>query len=840
MSVAFSSSYAGVEWKAARTDTQDLITAVMGQDLSRIFTAVSSLAQASADTKKAPASFAPLELRHPIWKRTFAALQINDGEGIAVVFPVIAQVAHLDRMHEAAFRKVTSISGGAKLLSEVNEFLAAVKTDFLTSISNYSDRNTSSSAVEVLQRPGIVKSVVKLMLSPAEDLQLAGQTVVGLAFDADVRMDCFRALLGNHPDGTLEGIFEFLSTFREYSYTVPEACSLSKSLVRCLTDIMEVLCAAPNGLLNNVRFLRSSDPKGPAAQLPKLWTSMNQALALIFKRTPAWARYYNNEEMIVWMRDALIFGREMLAERGAFESAASTVTTVTQLQSKSIPKKMLNDMQQILTELTRWLRLTDEELLHQSFILIESLFTCFKENKVTPQKDVVDRLKRYLKEAREKNTADSPRTRLSSSKLNKLQSILGSFEDESEKDVEIVSVVAKPKLVPISISDDDEEDVEIVEKWELKNKGKSSKHVRSDGKPLTKAALPTQSTSTKSFKSSKPSKPSKPTQSSYFSEKDQKLLDQTVAIPKFRRSSTSTAGSSRPHPTRPSDGSRNGGSSRASTVSRNNSESGESESEEEESQAAVLRSMADKKKELSKLPRIRKVTERRQIKTIDVTTGKNAMEERLKQQREADAQRRLSARMNPDVSGLHRALLSWDYSHQGPVPPGENLRPMRVPDNFTDPAHYGRVFGPLLLHELWAQIEDTKQNALEFYSCTISARSHSDTWVDIEAAIQEGVRKDWYLMENDVVLLRSREGDKSVMAKASSSKQSNSGLACRLRVVADGNDHGLQINTVWKLAKLFRYLLAGCYTSPALTGILFQLEHDSSRIFCPRHASLLR
>ncbi|KAK0221815.1 SEN1 N terminal-domain-containing protein [Armillaria fumosa] len=798
VSVAFSSSYGGVEWKAARTDAQDLITTVMGQDLSRIFTAVSSLAQASADAKKVPASFASLDLRHPIWKRTFAALQINDGEGIAVVLPVIAQVAHLDRMHEAAFRKATSISGGAKLLSEVNEFLAAVKTDFLTSISNYSDRNTSSSAVEVLQRPGIVKSVVKLMLSPAEDLQLAGQTMVGLAFDADVRMDCFRALLGNHPDGTLEGIFEFLSNFREYSYTVPEACGLSKSLVRCLTDIMEVLCAAPNGLLNNAHFLRPSDLKGPAAHLPRLWTSMSQALALIFKRTPAWARYYDNEEMIVWMRDALIFGREMLAERGAFESAASTVTTVTQLQSKSVPKKMLNDMQQILTELTRWLRLTDEELLHQSFTLIESLFTCFKENKVTPQKDVVDRLKRYLKEAREKNTADSSRTRLSSSKLNKLQSILGSVEDESEKDVEIVSAVAKPKLVPISISDDDEEDVQIVEKWELKNKGKSSKHVRSDSKPFTKAALPTHSTSTKL---SKPSKPSKPTQSSYFSEKDQKLLDQTVAIPKFRRSSTSTAGSSKPHPTRPS--STNGGSSRASTVSRNNSESGESESEEEESQTAILRSMADKKKELNKLPRIRKVPERRQIKTIDVTTAKNAMEERLKQQREADAQRRLSARMNPDVSGLHRALLSWDYSHQGPVPPGENLRPMRVPDNFTDPTHYGRVFGPLLLYELWAQIEDTKQNALEFYSCTISARSHSDAWVDIEAAIQEGVRKDWYLMENDVVLLHSREGNKSVMAKASGSKQSSSGLACRLRVVADGNDHGLQINTVWKLAKLF-------------------------------------
>ncbi|KAK0201742.1 SEN1 N terminal-domain-containing protein [Desarmillaria ectypa] len=799
VSVAFSTSYAGMKWKAARTDAQDLITAVMGQDLSRIFTAVSSLAQASADAKKAPANFALLGLRYPIWNRTFAALQINDGEGIAVILPVMAQVAHLGRMHEATFRKVTSISGGSKLLSEVNEFLAAMKTDFLTSISNYSDRNTSSSGLEVLQLPGIVKSIVKLMLSPVEDLQLAGQTVVGLAFDADVRMDCFRALLGNHPDATLEGIFEYISTFREHSYIVPEACSLSKSLVRCLTDVMEVLCATPNGLLNNVRFLRSSDPKGPAALLPRLWTSMNQALALIFKRTPAWARYYDNEEMIVWMRDALIFGREMLAERGAFESAASTATTVAQLQSKSIPKKMLNDMQQILTELTRWLRLTDEELLHQSFTLIESLFTCFKENKVPPQKDIVDRLKRYLKEAREKSTPDSPRTRLSSSKLNKLQSILGSFEDESEKEIEIVSVVVKPKPVPISISDDD--GIEVVEKWELKDKGKgkSGKPIRSDGKPLAKVALPSHSTSTK------PSKLIKPTKSSYFSEKDQKLLDQTVAIPKFRRSSSSTApaGSSKLPPARTSDGSKHGGSSRASTVSQNTSESSESESEEEESQDAILRSMADKKKELSKLPKIKKVPERRQIKTIDVATGKNAMEERLKQQREADAQRRLSVRMNPDVSGLYRALLSWDYRHQGPIPPGENLRPMRVPDNFTDPAHYGRVFGPLLLHELWAQIEDTKQNALEFYSCTISARSHSDTWVDIEVAIQEGVRKEWYLIESDVVLLQSREGKNSVMAKASGSKQSTSGLACRLRVVADGDDHGLQINTVWKLSKLF-------------------------------------
>ncbi|KAG7443042.1 uncharacterized protein BT62DRAFT_953934 [Guyanagaster necrorhizus] len=796
VSVAFSSLYAGVEWKGARTDTQDLITVIMSQDLSGIFNAVSSLAQALA-SKKARSNFASLDLRHSIWKRTFAALQINYDEGIVVILPVMAQVAHLDRMNEAAFRKVASISRGSNLLSEVNTFLAAVKTDFLASISNYSDRNSSSSALEVLQRPGIVKSVVKLMLSPVEDLQLAGQTVVGLAFDADVRMDCFRALLGNHPDATLEGILEYLSTFRDHSYTVPETCSQSKSLVRCLTDIMEVLCATPNGLLNNARFLRSSDPQGPASQLPWLWTSMNQTLALIFKRTPLWARYYDNEEMIVWMRDALIFGREMLAERGAFESAASTI--ITRLQS-SITKRMLNDMQQILTELTRWLRLTDEELLHQSFTLIESLFICFKENKVAPQKDVVDRLKRYLKEARESNTPDSPRTRLSPSKLSKLQAILVSFEDEKEKETEIVPVVPKPEPILISTDDDDDDDddVEVVEKWELKNKGKSVKAIRSDGKNLAKAALPSRSTSTK------PSKPFKPPKSSYFSEKDQLLLDQTVAIPKFRRpsGSTSLAGSSKLPPARPSDGSTNGGSSRATTVSRNDSESSEEESEEE-SQGAILRSMADKKKALSQLPKIRKVPERRQIKTIDVATGKNAMEERLRQQREADAQRRLSARMNPDVSGLHRALLSWDYSHQGPIPPGENLRPMRVPDNFTDSAHYGRIFEPLLLHELWAQIEDTKQNALEFYSCTISARSHSDTWVDIEVAVQEGVQKDWYLMDSDVILLQSRESNKSIMAKASGSKQSSSGLACRLRIVADGNDHGLQINTIWKLAKLF-------------------------------------
>ncbi|KAK0485493.1 SEN1 N terminal-domain-containing protein [Armillaria luteobubalina] len=671
VSVAFSNSYAGVEWNTARTDTQDLITAVMGQDISHIFTAVSSLAQASAGSEKVPASFASLDLRYPLWKKTFAALQISYGEGIAVILPVIAQVTHLDHMHEAAFRKATSIPEGEKLLSEVNEFLAAFKMDFLTCIStNYADRNTSSSAIKVLQRPGIVKSIIKLMLSPAEDLQLAGQTVIGLSFDTEGRIDCFRALLGNHPDKTLEGIFEFLSKGMEYSSNVPEACSLSKSLVRSLADITEILCAAPNGLLNNVRFLRSSDPKGPAAQLSRLWASMNQTVALIFKRTPAWARYYDEKDMTVWMKDALMFGHDMLAKRCAFESAASTVTTVPQSQSKSIPKKMLNDMQQVLTELTRWLRLRDGELLHQSFTLIESLFTCFRENKVPPQKDVIDRLKRYLKEDREKNTADSPCPRLLSSRLNMLQSLLGSIGDESEKDVEIVSAAAKPKLVPIFISDSEEEDMHVVE------------------------------------------------------------------------------------------------------------------SEGEESQTAILRQMADKR-ELNKPPRIGKVPERRQIETIGVTTGKNAMEERLKQQRQADAQRRLSARMNPDVSGLHRALLPWDYSHQGPVPPGENLRPMRVPDNFADPTHYGRVFGPLLLYELWA------------------ARSYSDAWVKIEATIREGVRKEWYLTDNDVVLLQSCKDKKCSMAKATGSEEINSGLACRLHVVADGNDHGLQINTFWKLAKVF-------------------------------------
>jgi hypothetical protein len=51
-----------------------------------------------------------------------------------------------------------------------------------------------------------------------------------------------------------------------------------------------------------------------------------------------------------------------------------------------IGKKMIDDLQQFLPELTKWLRLTDEELLHQSFALLQSLLDCFKKPAYDPQK----------------------------------------------------------------------------------------------------------------------------------------------------------------------------------------------------------------------------------------------------------------------------------------------------------------------------------------------------------------------------------------------------------------------------------------------------------------------
>lgn len=697
-------------------------------------------------------------VREHMWTKTYESLQTNDADGATSLLELVAQYAHLDVLNPRAYKPIFSKPNTRVAFDAINHSLQVTRQGFVETISKFANYNQPTFLRNVLRRPEVARNVMILMLSPIDDIQTAAKTLVGQAFDVDVRLDCFRALLSNLPGPSLSAVFGFLEKFVRHAPQVTEACSFSKSLVQCFTDIIEVLCSSPDGLLHSNEFLRPGDPQGPAAQLPQLWTLMTQSLTVIFKRTPLWADFFEIPDMTVWMRDALIFGRDMLAQWRVMESAAVTSTegestSLTRKPSKlsRVGKRMMNDLQPVLPELARWLRLSDEELLHQSFALIQTVLDCFRTTGVPPSEAGLVKLNKHVDDAR-KSTHGALRTRLDSTRIAKLEDALATFESDDD-DVEIVSVTTASN--------------------------RASAPARKDTKPERKEVQTT-------LKPLAPQKPAKPS-----------LVDQskveTPAFPTFQRAqATVTSGPNHPPPVR---------KDVSKVPQKVDSSSSDSESDADAGGAKGLAALA----RFQKSPKVQKPAERRQVRVLYLTNqAKNATMERL--HRRDDARRR-AMRLKPDISGLHRALLSWDYDYEGPDPPAQGAKPelLHIPDKFADHRQYLSVFEPLLLLECWAQIVQSKEETQASYDCKICSKQFTDDFVDLEATISEALQKDWHLSDVDVVLLRHPSGKKSLLAKTHSYRTTQTGAQMTLRCfIPNGIDPGLQINSVWSLKKVFR------------------------------------
>lgn len=805
--VAYSPDYDGEKWREPRMSARTLVTSALVSDIQDISTAISRLCLLLAQRKggkiadgRTDGTEKPgLSIRKPMWSQLFSSIQTRDTSGIASIICIVAKSAHLDVVNKSTFRDILKMSKDGehqpveRALDEVNTSLKITQDGFLHAISRFADYSISSSALEVLLCPGVGKAVTLLLLSPIADFQVAAQTLVGLAFDVDIRIDCFRALLENIPDVTFDGITEFLSIFRDYAPKVPEACSLSQSLVRCFTDIIEALCASPNGLLLNVHFLRPTDGEGPASRIPQLWHLMTKALTVIFKRTPNWSVYFENQDMIVWMRDALIFGRDMLSQWRVIENAtlSSQQVLMTQRLSGKLSKvgeRMVNDLQDVLTELARWLRLTDEELLHQSFSLLQSLLEVFKETQIQPSEAALQKLSKHVNDAR--RDTNKSKSRLDSTRLSKLEDTLASFEDE----VEIISHTLPPKVQLRGDKEVPKPGAPELRQHRAIEKSRPAKDVRRETKtPVFDAAPP------------------KASSSKFLSDKDPERQDSHTSHPIFRGTSNKQSTLSKPSAwQQPKHTSTEPKNEALSAVAGSESDSSGSDSEEGDVPGVGLAALG----RFPKSPKVRsKQPERRQIKTLEIPTQKSAIQERVNRNKVGA---NLAYRLKPDISGLHRVILSWNYDHDGPSPRGENIKPLDVPVEFQDYSHYRRVYEPLLLMECWAQLMQSKDEPQEIYQCKITSRKFSSDWMDIDLSLLGDAKKDWYLAETDVVLLRSSELKKSILAKTLSYTTSQGGILIVVRcfIQAGSLDPGLQISAVWRISKVFRYISFATLTSP--------------------------
>ncbi|KAJ3731117.1 AAA domain-containing protein [Lentinula guzmanii] len=193
----------------------------------------------------------------------------------------------------------------------------------------------------------------------------------------------------------------------------------------------------------------------------------------------------------------------------------------------------------------------------------------------------------------------------------------------------------------------------------------------------------------------------------HFSATDQERLDAANSMLKFRKPSTilkHALPSSLPY--KPST---KASKSRGKEELSSDSE----ESVEKESQESLKAGSA----KLQQSPKIRKKVERQQVKRVDLPYLKQNAQEASFLKRDEAHQKAL--RFKPDISELHRTLLSWDYQHDGQFPPKAQWQLHSVPDTFSDFKHYRAVFEPLLLMECWAQLLQSKDDPPEYYYCRL-------------------------------------------------------------------------------------------------------------------------
>ncbi|GAA5880785.1 hypothetical protein JCM1840_001374 [Sporobolomyces johnsonii] len=788
--LAFASAYSGPEWSRAADAAKVFVAGLTKRDGKSIARAIYNLATFSRDhlerekrekrrlqkvaagdaeakaEREPPKAMPPhiVSYSKAMWDRAYEIVNEQDVKAISILVQAVSPTA--------PFEKLTSRTWAVKDLvrpqmKAVNDALASARDPLVPLVMSLADERVDR-LLDFLAVPGTVNHIIMLLLSPVEAVHNTAQGLVKQAFDVTTRRDVFRCLMAQYPEATLRGLGAAVTAFHTSARNLPEACGLAKRLVRCLSDVIDVLCDTTDGLLRDASFVARGKDFKLQSKLLTLWKLMGEALALLFRKTPEWALFFENEEMTEWMRDAILFGVDMLDQIRTLETvisgrpldnSSSTPGSPSKANSKesNIAAQMIGALADPLEELVAWLRLNDEDLLVQAFNLVRRMLGRFTRSGLELKQTTVAKLTKMT--TRPSSTNEEKRsTILREDQLLELREALEANTRKERAREERKEKGKGPKPDVVMIDSDDE-------------KPSSSLRIKSS---ISSTSGPYQS------KLPFPTLPGR--------------------IPSSSKGKPAPAPPARPK-----------GVPWTTYSSKKKEESSDSESsDEDEKGGKKLRGLALLAKDQK--PAI-KQTERRTVKMLDVpgydrqgSKGQSIIRPGMRKE-DQQANRAARLRAAQDFSRLHRQILQWDPAHDDAFPPGINV-PDKLPGAFRNPADYFAAFEPLLLTECWEQVRQAKLEATQegqVMLCTIAGRQSVDDFIDVFCTIEHGQLRDrMFFGDSDLVWLR--QGPRQIYAKIQSvnRKREFVELALRCHLGKDVHDagSGLGARTKWELIKL--------------------------------------
>jgi len=228
-------------------------------------------------------------------------------------------------------------------------------------------------------------------------------------------------------------------------------------------------------------------------------------------------------------------------------------------------------------------------------------------------------------------------------------------------------------------------------------------------------------------------------------------------------------------------------------------DSGSSASESSDEDNAGIKALSKRQKSPVKKP----VVEERRIKIMG-----SAMDDVLRVREERrNAQHRIKQRLRPDISDLHRYILTWDPQHVGPTPPHHpqyaavtsKLGP--VPPTFPSAKQYEQTMLPLFLQELWSQCQQERPSMDAPMVIEVAARQYDDGFVDIDVFSKQMYGS--FVTDSDVVILSQPGQSVKVLAKVQAFKKKQNVATIKLRVSTLMDKNLVVPKTTWQMTKHF-------------------------------------
>ncbi|KAG0139473.1 hypothetical protein CROQUDRAFT_137137 [Cronartium quercuum f. sp. fusiforme G11] len=833
--VAYRDRYCSTEWDAARTKAHCLIEHITLADANTLATAVQKMGRARSQLEDRTTSSAiddimamPVEITTSLWTLLYQTSNANLPPRVLVrlyslLIRAVSRCAHVDHLASKSWLP----NGRTELLpikpawEALNTACESIRAPLVDKLLDLSESTTGSEVTAlVMDDKGVMQALIVLILSPHDGLHLSALSLVRQWSDCTSRLDCLRFLLSKGMATVFEGLLISLITTDLHTKLLPDAMSLARRFVRCMTDVLEILCSRSEGLFSDMEFMQNIDRK----KVVQLWNMMCSAVSNIFQRTPHWSQFWATAEMTDWMRDALIFSEQLVHQFHAFEDAC-TVSDSTPVQpaiskSKSddpVRQQMVDSFMRPTEAILSWLRLTEPDLLDRSTNVLVTMLEKLAKFRRPLKPTIVEKLEKYLDRNRQHQLTAKQKSVgvvLTEQQCGNIKKALASHPDLAERfgyasdDDDIAAATILDEL----IIQEHEQVASQKAAWshmlDGNKKGASTKSTaststsapRTERAPDFKSRGSAGSSSIKLDLSSHTTKP-KPGKShgKSVAGSSSGLLDSVrkglkASRPPFARTVGKQAAGPSTERILPSSRSslppaiipsiaksfhpnlgwvkpQAGIQQRTSAEGRDLSASDDSDiSEEDKASDTGLAALAKAQK--PKIAKPRKVVEQRRIKMFnDPTLEKYQKLVQVKQQKQAQMKLE-KLRMSPDFTTLHRHILQWDYSHSGECPPNSPAHFNHLPPSFENFSHYLRSLEPLLMCECWQQICQAKEAVAAGEKtpipCEVTGRTSVDDFVEIYTTIKHGMLPDRiFFTEADLVLFRAigKPASHCVMAK---------------------------------------------------------------------------